>query len=214
MRCAAGTSLQATAPHHVCGGPAVLVDGRRDVRGIVAVEVRRGHTLVCPRGVEKSSRERRVQLPSFGNDLPQRPVVVAVIGVRMVQVGPDQVVGVVPVGDGFVAASGSVPVSAIVLGACVLRRARSRVLRTHGDRALLHLAALNPVQVPVVQVVGVTLVGHGDVAAARLMLVGMVRMRLALAHGGHAARCLDHADLHLQATPGDREHQGRAAVLG
>ena len=75
---------------------------------------------------------------------------------RMVQVATDQVVGVIAMGNDLVPAARSVPVSTIVLGARVLRSARRRVLRANCNRALLHLVALNPVQMALVQVVGMT----------------------------------------------------------
>jgi hypothetical protein len=102
-------------------------------------------------------------------------VVVAVVPVRVVQVPIDQVVGVVAVRDGLVTASGSVPVVGTVAPAIVVGGAVRRVGRIDGELVLVDVLFVRMVQVPVVEVVGVALVPHRRVPAARPVLV---RVRL------------------------------------
>ncbi len=109
-----------------------------------------------------------------------RPVVVAVVAVRMVQVAVDEVIDVVAIRDGFVAAAGAVNVLLVVAAAGMLGRARGRVAGVDREGVVVDMVAVHVVQVAVVQVVGVALVLHGGVAAARAMLVAVVVVFLAL----------------------------------
>lgn len=101
-------------------------------------------------------------------------VVVAVAGVRMVQVAVDEVVHVVTVGHGVVAAARTMHVVAAVAGAGVLRRAGGRVVGVHREDVLVDVAVVRMVQVAVVQVVDVAVVLDGAMAAVRAVLMGVV----------------------------------------
>ena len=67
-----------------------------------------------------------------------RPVVIAVVAMRMVQVAVDQVIDVVAVRHRFVAAFRPVSVVLGMAAACMLRRALGRVACIYGQRVFFH----------------------------------------------------------------------------
>ena len=85
-------------------------------------------------------------------------VVVAVSAVRVVQVAIDQVVHVVAVRNGFVAAALSMNMALVVPRALVRWRALIGVLLAHRDLVLIDVITVGMMQVPVVQVVDVPIV--------------------------------------------------------
>ena len=105
----------------------------------------------------------------------ERPVVVAVIPVRVVQVPIDEVVDVVAVRNGFVPAVRAVDVSLVVPGAGVSGGAVRRVPLADLDHMLIDVVFVDVVQVPVVKVVDVAVVHDGGVPA-----VGAVHVVVAL----------------------------------
>jgi hypothetical protein len=109
-------------------------------------------------------------------------VLVAVPVMGMVQVIPDEVVRVIPVRHGFVAAAGPVLVAGLVPVALVIGRAALRVAVVHAERMLGDLPILLVVQVAVFEVVHVAIVADGDVAAAVLVLVVVSGVFLVLWH--------------------------------
>lgn len=106
-------------------------------------------------------------------------MVVAVAVVGVVQVPVDEIVDVVAVRDRWMPATRTVHVSGVVPGAPMLGRACIGIRPRHADRVLVHVIAVGMVQMPVVDVVDVTVVPHGDVAAVRSVHVLVVRVRLA-----------------------------------
>ena len=103
-----------------------------------------------------------------------RAVVVAVGAVGVVEVPVHEVVDVIAVRHGDVAAPLAVPVSGLVAAAAVVRGALRRVPRRDGERVLLDRAgAVLMVQVAVVEVVDVAVVLERGVAAAAAVRVGM-----------------------------------------
>ena len=107
---------------------------------------------------------------------------------RVMQVAIDQVVDVITVRDGFVAASRAVNVSRIMCRAIVTRSAVCRVCRTHGNGVLFDDAIIpHPVQMPVVQIVGVIFMLDCGVTASRAMDVIVVVVCMVC-----------HVDLHLE----------------
>jgi hypothetical protein len=103
-------------------------------------------------------------------------VVVAVVVVRMMQMTVVQVVDVIPVGHGFVAAAGAMHVVRRVAA----RRARVAVgmLGVDLDHVLVDVVFVRVMEVAVVQVVDVAGVPYRRVAA-----VGAVLMRMLLVDG-------------------------------
>jgi hypothetical protein len=125
--------------------------------------------------------ERR-QIPLVSLRELHRTVVVAVITVRMVQVPVHQVIGVIAVRDGFVAAPRSVLVLLVVGPARVLRRAIRRVPVVHLEAVLIHVPLMHVVQVAVVEVVRMPVVHHRGMAALRTVLVRVLPVRLMAHH--------------------------------
>ena len=109
-------------------------------------------------------------------------MIVAVPSVRVVKMPRDEVVDVVPVRHGFVAAAGPMLVSLVVAAASVGGRAHARVGPVDRDRVLVDVIAVRMVQMAIVEVVGVAIVLHGPMAAAGAVLVGVVRVARVLGH--------------------------------
>ena len=102
------------------------------------------------------------------------------VAVRMVQVALNQIVDVVAVGNGLVAAAVTVPVALVVHAAIVVGRAAGRVGAANGQMMFLDAGGPHVVQMAVVQVIDMALVLNGHMAAidAMLMIVARVmRMR-------------------------------------
>jgi len=108
-----------------------------------------------------------------------RSVIVAVVAVRMMQVPGNHEVDMVAVRHFGVPAFRVMLVASRVVIARALRRARGWISATDADRMLVGVPRVNAVQVSVVQVVGVTLVLDGNVAASGAVRVGMRGMLFA-----------------------------------
>jgi hypothetical protein len=100
-------------------------------------------------------------------------VIVAVVGVRMMQVPVDQIVDVVAVRDGLVPAAGAMLVAALDLG-----RAAGRVRRTDRQRMLVDVIAMHMMQMAVMQIINMAVMADRRVSAARAMLVGVIGVML------------------------------------
>jgi hypothetical protein len=112
----------------------------------------------------------------------QRTVVVAVIAVRVVQSTANEVVGVLAVRDRLVPAVGTV-----LMGRVVARRGLGVVVRVLGvdrDGMLVDVVSVGMVEMPVVQVIDVTAVAYGGVAAVGAMDVVVPGVDVVLAHDG------------------------------
>jgi hypothetical protein len=109
-------------------------------------------------------------------------VVVAVVAVRVVQVAVDEVIGVVTVRDGGVAAVRPVDVLGVVRVARVVGRAGGGVLSVDLDLAAIDVVAVVRVQVAFVEVVDVVLVLHRGVSAVRTVNVIVTAVAVVLAH--------------------------------
>lgn len=113
-------------------------------------------------------------------------MIVAVIAVRVVQVSVDQVVDVIAVGNRFVAAAGSVLMLVLVLGGGVPCCAAVRVFVIDRDPVLIDVTLVRMVQMPVVEIVGVTVVADGEMTAVRpvFVVVAGVHGVIAFSHAG------------------------------
>lgn len=94
----------------------------------------------------------------------------------------DQIVNVIAVGNGLMAAAGAVDVSGVMRATGVLGGALGRVGGGEADRVFVDVAIVGMVQVAVVEIVDVIIVLDGGMTAASLMMVGMFGMNGA---GGH-----------------------------
>jgi hypothetical protein len=100
------------------------------------------------------------------SDLIQFAVIVAVAFMRMMQMARDEVIGVIAMRNGFVAASVPMRVGGFVGSAVVLRRAAGGVRRADFDAVLIEVVAVLGVQMPVVNVVRMIAVPDRGMAAA------------------------------------------------
>jgi hypothetical protein len=96
-----------------------------------------------------------------------------VVAVRVVEVAFDQVIDVVSVRHGFMAAARPMPMSLVVLAAIVVGSAGGGVGAADGQTVFLNLVAFVVVQVTIVQIVGVAVVLDGRVAAVWPVLMGV-----------------------------------------
>lgn len=113
-------------------------------------------------------------------------MIVAVVAVRMVQVALDEVVHVVAVGHGFVAAPRAVLVAGGVALAVVIRSACVGILRADLDHMLVIVALVGVMEVAVVQIVNVTVVFDGSVPAAGAVDMLVVWMDYVFGHDLHS----------------------------
>ena len=104
----------------------------------------------------------------------QLAVVVAMARVRMVQMTGDEIVGVVAVRHRFVATAVTMLVASLVVAASMIGRAVSGIRRRYRHGMVIDMALMLMMQVPVVQIIDMTLVRYGRVAAIRAVLVTVV----------------------------------------
>jgi hypothetical protein len=103
----------------------------------------------------------------------QRPVIVAMVAMRVMQAPADEIIDMVAMRHRLVAAVGPVTVRSIVTRGVVLGIAAIRIRVAHGDRMLLRPAALAMLKMAVVEVIDVAFMLDGEMAAVRA-----VHMRL------------------------------------
>lgn len=109
-------------------------------------------------------------------------MVVAVVSVGVVEMVVDQVIDVVAVRDGGVAAVGPVGVPRLVGGASVIRGAVIGVARANRERVLIDVVSVGMVEMTVVQVVDVVVVPDRDMPASRTVLVLVPSVDLVVSH--------------------------------
>jgi hypothetical protein len=89
----------------------------------------------------------------------------------------DEIIDVVAVGDGLVAAAGAVLVILGMTAAVVPRRALGRVLAADPQPVLFDALGSHVVQVPVVQVINMAVVLNGSMATGGSMLMVVFSMK-------------------------------------
>ena len=102
----------------------------------------------------------------------QRPVVVAVSVMRMMQPAINQIIHVVAVRNGGVAAVGAVNVLPVV--AFRSQRAFVRVGVADGNNVFINVVAVRMVQMAVVEIIHVPVVHDGDMPAIFAVDMGMI----------------------------------------
>lgn len=107
----------------------------------------------------------------------KRPVVVAVIAVRMMQVSVNQIIKMITVRNGGVAAVGAVNVFPVV--AFRPQRAFVGVDVADGNGVFIHMVVVRMVQMAIVKVIHMPVVHDGDMPAIFAVDVRMVRMSFA-----------------------------------
>jgi hypothetical protein len=98
-------------------------------------------------------------------------MVVAVLTVWVVQVSLHQVVNMVAMRDGVMAAARAVLMTFLVTLAAMLRRATARIRCVHFQLVLLDHALAGVVEMAVVQIIDMPAVSDGSVAAVRPVLM-------------------------------------------
>jgi hypothetical protein len=96
------------------------------------------------------------------------------VAVGVVQVAIDQIVDVIAVGDGFVAAALSMDVSSIMSAALMVGGAAVRVLVSDLNHMLIDVIAVRMMQMRIVQIVDVALMAYRDMTTLWAVNMGMV----------------------------------------
>jgi hypothetical protein len=110
-------------------------------------------------------------------------VVIAVVSVRVVEVAVDQVVDVVAVRNGRMAAVGPMHMAFLVPAAVMGGSAAIGVGGIDLENVLIDVTGVRMVQVAIVQIIHMSVMLDSHVAAARAVLVVVVCVNLAVAHG-------------------------------
>ena len=127
-----------------------------------------------------------VACPCSVGDHCERPVVVAVVAMRMMQAPIYEIVDVIAMRHSFVAAIRPVPVLRLMAACVMVRIAAVRIPCAHGDYMLIGTAPLGVFEPAMIEIIDMAFMLHGDVPAAwamdvRRSLVGTV---LFGCHGG------------------------------
>jgi hypothetical protein len=107
-------------------------------------------------------------------------MVIAVVAVWVVQVAIHEVIHMVAMGHGFVAATFTMNMALLVPAAGVLRRAAYGVCGSYVQGVLVGVALMRMVQVAIVQVVHMVAMLNGRVTTACAVLVAVVVVLLAV----------------------------------
>ncbi len=107
----------------------------------------------------------------------KRPVVVAMIAMRMMEVSPHQIVHMIAMRNGSVAAVGTMNVLPVV--AFRAGRASVGVGGTNGNDVFIHVVAVRMMQMAAVKIIHVAIVHDCDVSAIFAMDMRMVGVRFA-----------------------------------
>jgi hypothetical protein len=127
----------------------------------------------------------------------QRTVVVAVVAVGMMETAVHEIVDVIAMRHGFVAAIRPVPMRRLVAGGVMFRVAAVRIEIAHSDHMSLDTAALGMLQETVIEIVDVAFVSNAEMTASGAM---NVRRSLAL-FGCHGGSCVAHPQSSLKIIP-------------
>jgi hypothetical protein len=118
-----------------------------------------------------------------------RAVIVAVAGVRVMQVAIDQIIRMLAVRHWLVTAVCAVGVVLRVSVARVSRRATFGVRGVDGQPVFVRVGAVRRMQVAIVEIVSVAFVNDGDVATGRPVHVRFSVLRVVCAGYGQSDRC-------------------------
>jgi len=107
----------------------------------------------------------------------KRPVVVAMVAVRMMQASVNKVINVIAVRNGGMAAIGTMNVLPVV--AFRAQRAFVGIDVAHRDDMFVHMIAMRMMQMAVVKIIHMPVVHDGDVAAIFAVDMGMIGVSVA-----------------------------------
>jgi hypothetical protein len=86
-------------------------------------------------------------------------------GVIMMQMPGDKVIRMIAVRDALVPARWAVHVSPLMAAAIVIRRTRGRICTVYRDRMLIHVTAMQVMQMAIVKVISMIFMNHCCMAA-------------------------------------------------
>ena len=110
------------------------------------------------------------------------------VAMLVMQAAIDEIVDVIAMGDGFMAATRPVDVARLVTLMAVLRRALIRVRLAHLDDVLVDAVAVRVVQMAVMQIVDMVAMAHGRVPAIGPVIVRMLGLgQMVVLMVGHCA---------------------------
>ncbi len=109
-------------------------------------------------------------------------MVIAVVTVRVVQMAIDQVINMIAMWHGLMAAAWAVHMTGGVAGALMAWRAALGVVSVDRQAVLIDMIVMHMVQVAIVQVINVTIVLNRRMAASSLVLMAMVGVLRASTH--------------------------------
>jgi hypothetical protein len=112
-------------------------------------------------------------------------MIVTMVSMLVMQAAVDEVVDVVAMRHGFMAAAGAVNMAMVMPGVIANRLAPIRVRGAHFDNMLVDMVTMWVMQVAIMQIVDMFAVLHSRVAAAGAvrMVVVFVMGEMAVAHG-------------------------------
>jgi hypothetical protein len=136
-------------------------------------------------GMQRTGKISGREPASVRNDR-QRPVIIAMVAVRMMEPAVNEIIDMVAMRHGLVAAVGSVTVCRIVASGMVLRITAVRIAVAYGDHMMLGAAALGMLQVAVIEIINVAFMPHGEMTASGAMNVvrSLARNARFWCHGG------------------------------
>lgn len=106
-------------------------------------------------------------------------MVVAMIAMRMVEVALNEIIHVIAMGNGGMAAIGTVNVPGRMLGGGKAGRAFVGIDRTDGDLVFVHMVAMRVMEMAVVKIIYVPFMLDRRVSTTLAVGMGMIRMRCA-----------------------------------
>jgi hypothetical protein len=122
-------------------------------------------------------------------------MVVTVVAVRMMEAAVHEIIDMITMRHGFVAAIRPVPVRCLVSGRVMRRLAAGRVAIAHRDNMMLGTATLGMLKATVIEVVDVVFVSHAEMTATWAMNVQRSLV------GCHGESCVAHPQLSARIIP-------------
>ncbi|SCX35583.1 hypothetical protein [Agrobacterium rosae] len=124
-------------------------------------------------------------MPASGSDDFEWTVVIAMVAVLVMKTSFNQIVNMVTMRHGFMAAVRAVDMAMIVADMVLDRTAAIGVVITHLDDVFIDMIAMGMMEVSIMQVVNMVAMFDGHVAAvgAMFMVVVIMMWKIAIAHG-------------------------------
>jgi hypothetical protein len=118
-------------------------------------------------------------------------VVIAVVAVRMMEPAIHEIIDMIAMRHGFVAATRPMPMRRLVAGSVMLRITAVRIAIAHRDHMMVSAASLGVLKATVIEIIDVAFVPHGEMATSGAMNVRRSLAGSAL-FGCHGGSSVDH----------------------